>query len=180
VLPVHLLASDDHAVLKRVSSQEGIAAIPRAASREPEATNAETIDQPHTGRFCRARGHSINCCIALTLLVAACSGSAPPPSIGLANNTQQAVKLLVNRRMIADVAPGTESGDLSSKVPGVPWHLEVRDGDGHVLLQEDVAADATGGGQVRTAALGCGAVTLWWARGMPSIAPAPSPSACSP
>jgi len=109
---------------------------------------------------------------ALAICQACSSGKAPPPSLGVANQSTQTVVLTVNGESVPGrVSPFSVAAPDPNTLPQLPWHLELRSTSGTLLLQRDIPADGTAGGQTASWSSTCGVVTVWWARGEPSIGP---------
>jgi hypothetical protein len=107
-----------------------------------------------------------------SLVVAACSAKAPPPSIGIANQSSLTVTLVVNGSPVTTLMPGFETAAIDpGTLPALPWHIEVQIGDGQGQILADVTGDGTAVNSVSSWSSTCGVVTIWWARGAPSLDP---------
>jgi hypothetical protein len=139
--------------------------------------------------------------IAVTALLAACSGPGPttstpaagpetPPamSLGISNGTTLTVTLVVNGAVIRAFAPQSGADAIpAGELPPLPWSVEVRTLSGRVLVALAVrAGDVWQQGNEQKGVgkrvdLSCGRLDVW--SGPPMIGPAPgpgSPGDCEP
>ncbi len=81
----------------------------------------------------------------LALVIAACTSVRSPtpgqPHLGLSNATTMRVSLVVNGVGAGAYPPGASVGLKPAELPPLPWHVEVRTGEGRVLASIDVPAD---------------------------------------
>lgn len=111
--------------------------------------------------------------------VAGCAVKAPLPGIGIANQSSLPVTLVVNGSPVMTLMPGFQTAAIDpGTLPALPWHIEVQIGDGSDHILADVTADNMGA-SVSSWSSTCGVVTIWWARGAPSLLPVYTPQPSS-
>ena len=126
--------------------------------------------------------------LVVLAVVAGCDllpGAAGGTTLNLSNGSTLPVTLVVNGTAVATVAPSDEVDDLpASRLPGLPWAVEVRTASGRVLTSMVVHAgdvvsgpNDAGGTWSRSVGarvdLSCGRIDVW--SGTPMIGPAPGP-----
>ena len=135
----------------------------------------------------------------LALVIAACTSVRSPtpgqPHLGLSNATTMRVSLVVNGVGAGAYPPGASVGLKPAELPPLPWHVEVRTGEGRVLASIDVPADdpymtaqpageTTAGAIVAWADLSCGSLVVWAGSAAPRRGPGPPamgvPGDCDP